>query len=216
MMDFAQAFAACPLVAILRGITPDVVEAHVAELVAAGFTLIEVPLNSPDALHSIARLAAGFGASALIGAGTVLTGDDVQAVQQAGGRLIVAPNFDPEVAQAVRQAGLAYGPGVATASEIFAARRAGADVLKLFPAEVIPPVALKALRAVVPMTVPMIAVGGISPETMQPYLEAGASGFGLGSALYRPGQSPGDTARKAQAFQTARHLGVARAAPSEA
>lgn len=203
MTGFAAAFAACPLVAILRGITPDEAVAHVAELVDAGFTLIEIPLNSPAALTSIARVAAGFGDRAIIGAGTVLEGQAVADVQAAGGRLIVAPNFDPEVAAAARAAGMVYGPGVATPSEMFAALRAGADFLKLFPAEVLPPLAVKALRAVVPMSVPLVPVGGISPATMRPYLEAGASGFGLGSGLYRPGQSPAETAERAARFRAA-------------
>lgn len=201
--DFSAAFAACPLVAILRGITPGEAVAHVAELIDAGFTLIEVPLNSPNALESIAQLAMRFGAKAIIGAGTVLTAEQVGQVAAAGGRLIVAPNFDREVAQAVAQAGLIYGPGVATATEIFAAIAAGAHFLKLFPAEIIPPVAVKALRAVVPASAPMLAVGGISPETMAPYFAAGAAGFGLGSGLYRPGQTAAETGSKARDFMAA-------------
>ena len=200
MTDFAKAFSACPMVAILRGITPDEAEAHVAELVEAGFTLIEVPLNSPSALASIALLSKRFGEQVIIGAGTVLTKASVAEVHAAGGKLIVAPNFDPRVAEASRELGLIYGPGVATASEIFAAIEAGAHFLKLFPAELIPPVAVKALRAVVPASAPLVAVGGVSPTTMAPYLQAGAAGFGLGSGLYRPGQSPAETGEKARAY----------------
>ncbi|MBJ2149535.1 2-dehydro-3-deoxy-6-phosphogalactonate aldolase [Paracoccus sp. IB05] len=199
-MEFATAFKACPLVAILRGIRPDEALAHVGELVGAGFTLIEVPLNSPAALESIAALSAAFGTRAIIGAGTVLTATDVETVVKAGGRLIVAPNIDPGVAAATRAAGLVYGPGVATPTEAFAAIHAGAHFLKLFPAEIIPPVAVRALRAVIPASVPMLAVGGISPATMAPYFAAGASGFGLGSGLYRPGQSAASTGTQARDY----------------
>jgi 2-dehydro-3-deoxyphosphogalactonate aldolase len=200
MTDFAKAFSACPMVAILRGITPEEAEAHVAELVEAGFTLIEVPLNSPSALASIALLSNRFGEQVIIGAGTVLTKASVVEVHAAGGKLIVAPNFDPRVAEASRELDLIYGPGVATASEIFAAIEAGAHFLKLFPAELIPPAAVSALRAVVPASVPLVAVGGVSPTTMAPYLQAGAAGFGLGSGLYRPGQSPAETGEKARGY----------------
>lgn len=203
MTDFAAAFAACPLVAILRGITPPEAVAHVAELVGAGFTLIEVPLNSPAALESIALLAQRFGGQAVIGAGTVLSAAAVEDVRKAGGRLIVAPNFDARVAAASRAAGLIYGPGIATPTEAFAAMEAGADFLKLFPAEIIPPVAVKALRAVVPAEVRLVAVGGILPETMAPYQSAGAAGFGLGSGLYRPGQDPAKTGLAARRYVAA-------------
>lgn len=200
MVDFAKAFAACPLVAILRGLRPEEALDHVGALVEAGFTLIEVPLNSPAALDSIAALSSAFGQDAIIGAGTVLTASDVENVVRAGGRLIVAPNIDLQVAAATRAAGLIYGPGVATPTEAFSAIAAGAHFLKLFPAEIIPPVAVKALRAVVPATMPMLAVGGVSPATMEAYLTAGANGFGLGSGLYRPGQSAAETGRKARDY----------------
>lgn len=200
MNDFSTAFSACPLVAILRGVTPDEAESHVETLVEAGFTLIEVPLNSPSAFLSIERLAARFGAQAIIGAGTVLTAADAARVRDAGGRMIVAPNFDRRVADAATAAGLVYGPGVATPSEAFAALEAGADFLKLFPAELIPPVGVKAIRVVLPSGARLVPVGGIAPETMAPYRDAGSAGFGLGSALYRPGQSPRETGEKAAAF----------------
>ncbi|WP_112313147.1 2-dehydro-3-deoxy-6-phosphogalactonate aldolase [Pseudogemmobacter bohemicus] len=200
MVDFAKAFAACPLVAILRGLRPEEALDHVGALVKAGFTLIEVPLNSPSALDSIAALSAAYGKDAIIGAGTVLTAGDVENVVQAGGRLIVAPNIDLQVAAATRAAGLIYGPGVATPTEAFSAIAAGAHFLKLFPAEIIPPVAVRALRAVVPVTMPMLAVGGVSPATMAAYLTAGANGFGLGSGLYRPGQSAAETGGKARDY----------------
>lgn len=200
MMDFSAAFAACPLVAILRGLTPDEAEAHAEALLEAGFTLIEVPLNSPAALDSIARLARRFGDAAVVGAGTVLTGAEVRAVRDAGGRLVVSPNFDPAVAAAVEEAGLAFGPGVFTPSEGFAALAAGADFLKLFPAEMIPPAGVKALKVVMPEGARLVPVGGITPAGMAPYLAAGAAGFGLGSALYRPGQPPSLTAGNAATF----------------
>lgn len=197
MTGFAAAFAACPLVAILRGITPDEAVAHVAELVGAGFTLIEIPLNSPAALTSIARVAAGFGDRAIIGAGTVLEGQAVADVQAAGGRLIVAPNFDPEVAAEAARLNLTYLPGVGTVTEAFAALKAGAAALKLFPAEMIPPTALRAMRSVLPAQARLLPVGGIDAETMRAYLTAGANGFGLGSSLYCPGQGAKNTADKA-------------------
>ncbi len=199
-MDWTTGFAACPLVAILRGITADEAEGVVARLVDAGFTLIEVPLNSPQPFDSIARLARRFGDRAVIGAGTVLTADQVAQVQDAGGRLIIAPNFAPAVARAATERGLIYGPGVGTASEAFAALDAGATFLKLFPAEIIPPVAVKALRAVLPRDARLLPVGGITPDTMAPYLQAGADGFGLGSALYRAGMSADEVAARAAAF----------------
>ena len=212
MSDFATAFAACPLVAILRGLTPDEAEAHAEALLEAGFTLIEVPLNSPRALDSIAALARRFGDRAVIGAGTVLTPAEVRAVRDAGGRLVVAPNFDPAVAAAVADSGLAYGPGVFTPSEGFAALAAGADMLKLFPAEMIPPAGVKALKVVMPGTARLVPVGGITPRGMAPYLAAGAAGFGLGSALYRPGQPVARTGANAAAFIAALRGGAAEGA----
>lgn len=200
MIDWTDAFSNCPLVAILRGIRPDEAEAVVAGLVEAGFTLIEVPLNSPDPFETIARLARRFGDHAVIGAGTVLDPAQAEAVHAAGGRLIVAPNFAPEVAKAARRLGLIYGPGVVTPSEAFAALAAGADFLKLFPAEMIPPAVVKALRAVLPAEVRLLPVGGIEADNMASYRSAGASGFGLGSSLYRAGRGADDTAARARAL----------------
>lgn len=201
--DFENSFTDLPLVAILRGLTPEEAADHVEALVEAGFRLIETPLNAPRALEALALLAARFAGRATIGAGTAMTAEAVRAVAAAGGRLIVAPNFDPRVAEAAVGLGLAYGPGVGTASEAFAALEAGASFLKLFPAEMIPPAAVKALRTVTPPGAKLLPVGGISPETMAPYLAAGASGFGLGSALWRPGQKPEATAERARAFVAA-------------
>jgi 2-dehydro-3-deoxyphosphogalactonate aldolase len=202
-MQWDAAFKSCPLVAILRGVTPEEILPIVDQLVAHGFTLIEIPLNSPRPLDSIRLAAETFGTRAVIGAGTVLEAGQVRAVHEAGGRLIVAPNFDLRVAAEAVRLGLAYGPGVATASEAFAALEAGATFLKLFPAEMIPPAAVKALRAVLPKETRLLPVGGITAETMKPYLSAGADGFGLGSALYKAGAGPREVATAAAVFQAA-------------
>jgi len=198
--DLGRRLAECPLVAIIRGVTPGEAEAIGAAIFEAGIRIIEVPLNSPDPLASIERLAARFGDMALIGAGTVLDPADVARVREAGGRLIVSPNTFPPVIEATAAAGLVSMPGYFTPSEAFRALRSGATGLKLFPAEAASPAVVKAQRAVLPRTVPLVVVGGIGPGTMQPWLEAGADGFGLGSGLYRPGQSAEETAAKARAY----------------
>ncbi len=199
---FARRFAECPLVAILRGLRPEEAEEIGAALVEAGVRIIEVPLNSPDPLGSIASLARHFGEEALIGAGTVIDVANVGRVADAGGRLIVAPNTDPRVIRAAAAAGLVAAPGYFTPSEAFAAIEAGASALKLFPAEAAPPAVVKAQRAVLPKDVPLIVVGGITPGRMADYLEAGADGFGLGSALYTPGLTAAEVAARARAFAT--------------
>ncbi len=206
MADCEQAkrhFADLPLVAILRGVMPDEVVAIGRVLVAAGFRLIEVPLNSPDPIESIRRLAAALGNAATAGGGTVLSVADVAQVAAAGGSLVVSPNMDPTVIAATRAAGMLSGPGVCTPTEAFAAIEAGADVLKLFPAEQLGPAAMKAWRAVLPKGMPLMPVGGITPESMASWRAAGATGFGLGSALYQPGMTPADVGRRAEAFVTA-------------
>jgi 2-dehydro-3-deoxyphosphogalactonate aldolase len=180
---FARYFAACPLIAILRGLPPADADAVGEALIAAGVRIIEVPLNSPDPFASIERLAARFGDTALIGAGTVLDTADVRRVTAAGGALIVAPNTDTGVIRAAKAAGMACAPGCFTPTECFASLEAGADALKLFPAEALPPAGVKALRAVLPRDVPLIAVGGITPARIAAYRAAGTDGFGLGSAL---------------------------------
>ena len=200
MIDFTTAFATLPLVAILRGVTPDEVEGIGAVLVDAGFTLIEVPLNSPDPFASIERLARVHGNSALIGAGTVLDVDQVGRVRDAGGRMVISPNTNVDVIAATAAAGMASLPGYFTPSEAFAALGAGASALKLFPAEAASPAVLKAQRAVLPRDVPVLAVGGVGPETMAPWLAAGANGFGLGSALYRAGATASEVGANARAF----------------
>lgn len=202
-LDFDTAFARCPLVAILRGVRPDEIGAIGEGLVAAGFTLIEVPLNSPDPLDSIARLAKQLDGRAVVGAGTVLQTSQVDEVRAAGGRIIVSPNANPAVIAAAASAGLASLPGIATPTEAFAALDAGATALKLFPAEAASPVVLKAMRAVLPKSVRILPVGGISPDTMAPWRAAGADGFGLGSALYTVGRSADDVAARALDFVAA-------------
>ena len=200
---FAEAFAACPLVAVLRGLTPAESEGVGDALVEAGFTLLEVPLNSPDPLVSIERLARRYAGRAIVGAGTVLTPEDVDAVAGAGGELIVSPNTDTAVIRASVARGLISLPGYYTPSEGFAALAAGAHGLKLFPAEGASPAFLKAQRAVLPKATRILAVGGITPETMPQWHAAGADGFGLGSNLYRAGKSAADVLRDAAAFVTA-------------
>jgi 2-dehydro-3-deoxyphosphogalactonate aldolase len=190
----------CPLVAIVRGVTPDEAEAIGEAIYQGGIRIIEVPLNSPDPLDSIERLAAKFGDRMLVGAGTVVDPQQVEAVRQAGGRLIVAPNTDTRVIAATVAAGMVSSPGYFTPSEAFAACNAGATALKLFPAEAATPGVLKAMLAVIPKDVPQIIVGGIKADNMRPWLDAGATGFGLGSGLYKPGQSAADTLDKARAY----------------
>jgi 2-dehydro-3-deoxyphosphogalactonate aldolase len=199
-MMLQEALSELPLVAILRGIRPDEVDAVADALHDAGFRLIEVPLNSPEPLASIRRLVARFGPRAVIGAGTALSEADVAAVAETGAGLIVAPNADPAVIRAAKARGLSCLPGVATPSEAFAALAAGADALKAFPAEGLPPAVIKAWRAVLPREAAILPVGGIEPARMAAYRAAGATGFGLGSALYRPGMSAEAVRARAEAF----------------
>lgn len=189
-----------PLIAILRGVTPDEIVAVGRALYDAGFRVIEIPLNSPQPFESIRRLTAELGESCLIGAGTVLTEAQVAEVDAAGGRLIVSPNANLAVIRASKAAGLVSAPGVATPSEGFAALDAGADSLKLFPAEQLGPAVVKAWRAVFPKELALLPVGGITPDNMGPYVAAGANGFGLGSALYKPSLSAAQVSANAQAF----------------
>lgn len=191
-----------PLVAILRGITPAEAPAVGQALWDAGWRLLEVPLNSPEPLRSIELLAQRF-PDALVGAGTVRSEDEVRQVHAAGGRIVVSPHFDARVVRATVARGLVSLPGVMTPSEAFAALDAGASALKLFPAEMVPPAAVKALRAVLPPGVRLLPVGGIAPATMAPYRAAGADGFGIGSALYKPGMDAGAVADAARAFADA-------------
>ena len=197
---FIAAFESCGLIAILRGITPSEVLAHGRALYDAGFRIVEVPLNSPDPLASIAALRKALPDDAIVGAGTVLRPAFVEAVAQAGGELVVMPHGDTEVIGAAKEKGMACAPGVATPTEAFAALAAGADVLKMLPAEQLGAHVVKAWRAVIAKRVPLVPVGGVTPENMGTFVAAGASGFGLGSALYRAGQDVDSTKAHAHAF----------------
>jgi 2-dehydro-3-deoxyphosphogalactonate aldolase len=199
---FHVAMQACPLVAILRGIQPGESQAVAGALAGIGWPLLEVPLNSPEPLESIRRMRAAC-PDALVGAGTVLSAQSVRDVHASGGQMIVAPNFDLEVAREAVGLGLVYLPGVMTPSEAFAALAAGATALKLFPAEMIPPAAVKAVRAVLPPKTLLMPVGGITPGGMRAYVDAGANGFGIGSALYKPGRGADAVREAALDFQAA-------------
>ena len=197
------AMARCGLVAILRGLRPDEAAGIGTVLYEAGFRLIEVPLNSPEPLESIRLLCETLPADCLIGAGTVTDADDCARIRQAGGELIIMPHSDAAVIRAAKAAGMVCCPGVATPTEAYAALAAGADALKLFPAEQLGPAVLKAWRAVLRPPIAMLPVGGITPDNMEPYVQAGATGFGLGSALYKPGFDPDAVRQRARAFVAA-------------
>ena len=190
----------CPLIAIIRGVTPQEAEAIGDALFDAGIRIIEVPLNSPEPLQSIERLSARLGDRALVGAGTVLKPHHVADVRAVGGRIIVSPNTNTDVIAAAASEGLVCTPGYFTPSEAFRALDAGATALKIFPAEAASPGVLKAQLAVLPKDVPVLAVGGIRPDNMLPWLDAGAQGFGLGGGLYQPGQTAEQTSAKARAY----------------
>lgn len=198
--ELKRRLAQCPLVAIIRGVEPAEAEDIGAAISEAGIVIIEVPLNSPDPLESISRLARSLGDRALVGAGTVLTPDQVDQVAEAGGQLIVSPDTNAAVIAAAAAAGMVSTPGYFTPTEAFTALRAGAHGLKFFPAEGASPAVVKAQRAVLPKDVPLLVVGGVKPDSMKPWLEAGANGFGLGGGLYVPGQSAEQTAAKARAY----------------
>lgn len=196
---------ALPLIAILRGLTPDEAVEIGEAIVAAGFLCLEVPLNSPDPFESIRRLRLALDGRALVGAGTVLTPKQVDQVAHVGGQLCISPNTDLDVIRAAKDNGLLSLPGVFTPTEAFQALSAGADGLKLFPAEVAGPAGLRAIRAVLPQATRLYAVGGVSPDNLDTWARAGASGFGLGSSLYKPGQDAISTSNRAAAFVGAWH-----------
>lgn len=199
-MTWTNILATLPLIAILRGLRPDEAVDVAGALEAAGFLALEIPLNSPQPLESIRRVREAFGDRLMVGAGTVLTPADVTAVAEAGGQLIVSPNCDPSVIEASKAAGLVSAPGVFTPTEAFAALKAGADALKLFPADVAGHAALKAMKAVLPPAAPVLAVGGIDPETLAGWRTVGAAGFGIGSSLYKPGDGAEVVGERAQRF----------------
>lgn len=192
-----------PIIAILRGITPPEAAAVAEVLIRAGVTRIEVPLNSPEAFSSIATMLQEFGQTALIGAGTVLAVPDVARLAEMGARLVVSPDCNPEVIVATKAAGMLSFPGVFTATECFAALRAGADGLKIFPASIMGPSGIAALKAVLPKACPIYVVGGAGVDNLGAWLRAGANGFGIGTALYRPGDGADAVAAKARALVTA-------------
>lgn len=203
MTALHEALARCPLVAILRGIAPDEAVPVAAALRDAGFAIVEVPLNSPAPFDSIAGIAAALGERMLVGAGTVMTAAEVERIAAAGGRLVVMPHFDAEVVAAAKGRGLDCVPGVATPTEAFAALKAGADALKLFPAQALPPTVLAGWQAVLPPGTLTMPVGGIHAGNLADYWAAGARGFGIGSNLYKPGKSVTDVAATAAALVAA-------------
>jgi len=200
---FDAHFAACPVIAILRGVRPDEVVGIGEALVAAGITLIEVPLNSPDPLVSIERLAAALGARAVVGAGTVLTPDAVRDVVAVGGAMVVSPNVNGEVIAATRREELVSLPGCFTPTEAFAALAAGADALKLFPGEAVTPRTVKALAAVLPAATRLLLVGGVDADSIAGWMDTPVAGYGIGSSLYRPGDDAGTVSTKARTLLAA-------------
>jgi len=203
MKNFDAALAENPLIAILRGLEPARAIEVAGVLVDAGFRIIEVPMNSPDPLVSIERIAQEFGDDVVVGAGTVLTADTVEQVCDAGGQIIVAPNMNPKVGAKAHALNAKWCPGVLTPTEAFEALELRASVLKIFPAELAPPKAISAMRAVLPKDAVVAVVGGITPETMGDYRMAGANGFGLGSALFKPSYELSELQTRAQSFVTA-------------
>lgn len=212
-MELRSLLERCPLVAILRGIRPEEAKPVGEALIGAGLRAIEVPLNSPEPMRSVESLARWFGADALIGAGTVMRPEQVAQVAAAGGRLIVTPHADPAVVRAAKAAGLLAIPGFFTPAEAFTLLDAGADALKLFPAEAGSPAMLRALLAVAPPGTMLLPVGGVDAGNIRTWREAGAAGFGIGSAIFKPGDSPGAVRAKAEKLLAA--LPTSPACPSE-
>ena len=197
---FTNAISVLPLIAILRGIRVNEAVETGLRLYESGFRLMEIPLNSPDPFASIAALRGALPADALVGAGTVLETGQIDKLVACGGELAVMPHADAGLIRAAKGAGLVCVPGIITTTEAFMALAAGADALKIFPAELVSPAILKAINVVLPKGTRLFPVGGITPDNMKPYMDVGVTGFGLGSALYKPGMSPGQTAIAAQRF----------------
>ena len=206
-LTLADWLAPCPLVAILRGLAPEEAIPVGEALLGAGLRVLEVPLNSPEPIESIRRMAAHFGDRALVGAGTVMTPEQVASVAGAGGRLMVTPHADPALVRAAKAAGLLAAPGFFTPAEAFALLAAGADALKLFPAEAASPAVLRALRAVLPPGTLVLPVGGMAADTIGPWRAAGAGGFGIGSSLYKPGDAAALVGERARALVETLHGG---------
>lgn len=202
-MNFIQSLKSFPFIAITRGITPEEAVEYAGLLLQEGFQIIENPLNSPEPYATISHMATHFGESALIGAGTVTKPEQVLKIRDSGGKLIISPHCDIEIIRATKECGLISIPGIATPTEAMTAIHAGADALKLFPAELITPAVVKAMRAILPDDIPLIPVGGIHSSNWQPYLQAGAQAFGLGSSLYKKGMSAEQLAENAKKFRTA-------------
>ena len=203
MANFLSFLKESPLIAILRGITPAEVIEISETLVEKNFKIIEIPLNSPDPIESIELLVSYFRDEVIIGAGTVTDLASIKLIAEAGARLAVMPNGSIKIVKAAKASGLITIPGVYTPTEAFAMIESGADALKLFPAEGAPPMVLKAMKAVLPAAIPILPVGGITPDKMAEYQKAGANGFGLGSALYKPGMTVDEVAQNADAFNEA-------------
>ncbi len=200
MEQWQDALKNLPLVAILRGLRPDEALAVGEMLVQAGFRIVEVPLNSPDPFDSIKLLVQALGSRAIVGAGTVLTVADVETLHAVGGQICISPNANPDVIRRAKTLGLISFPAFFTPTEAFSAIEAGADAIKLFPAELAGTIGLKAMKAVLPKNLPVFPVGGVTPENMKDFLDAGAAGFGIGSAVFKPGDTPEIVFRKARAF----------------
>jgi 2-dehydro-3-deoxyphosphogalactonate aldolase len=207
MTTLAEFLARCPFIAILRGLRPEEAVLMGEALVGAGITLLEVPMNSPEPVESIRRLAAHLGDRALVGAGTVMTERQVAEIAAAGGRLLVTPHADPALVRAAKSAGMLAAPGFFTPAEAFSLLAAGADALKLFPAEAASPAVLKALLAVLPKGTLVLPVGGMAADTIGPWRAAGAAGFGIGGALYRPGDAPEVVGARARELRRALDIG---------
>jgi 2-dehydro-3-deoxyphosphogalactonate aldolase len=198
--EFLKRLSAMPVVAILRGVNPNEVEAIADAIIAAGITILEVPLNSPDPFASIALLAKTCAGRALIGAGTVLSTADVARCHDAGSQIIVSPNMRPDIIAASVEAGMISAPGCLTPTEAFAALDAGADAIKLFPGEMVNPIIVKAMRAVLPKASTLLVVGGVTPDNAVAFQQAGANGFGVGGSIYRAGTNAKEAGRNAEAF----------------